>query len=98
MPAEAITTGILFGFTLSFSAGPVMFALIQTSIREGFFRALLMEIGIVLSDALFIIVAFYSLGQLIHENPLAQDIIITSGGMLLIGIGMFKFLHKPHMR
>ena len=98
MSSEAITTGIFFGFTLSFSAGPVMFALIQTSIKEGFWRALLMEVGIICSDAFFIIIGVFSLGQWIQDQDEAQNYILAGGGLALLAMGAIKVASKPKIR
>lgn len=91
--SEAIWQGILVGLALSFSAGPVMFALIQTSLKEGFARAMLMEIGIVTADTLCIIGAYYSIGQWIG-NPKWNNYILIVGGVLLIFIGLRSFKKK----
>ncbi len=91
---QVVATGILMGLTLSIAAGPVMFALIQTSIREGFWRTFAMELGILSSDAGFILLAFYSLGSYLDDHPEIITWISLGGGVLLIGMGLFKWFSK----
>jgi threonine/homoserine/homoserine lactone efflux protein len=90
----AIWTGVLLGITLGLAAGPAMFALVQTSIREGFFRAMIMEIGILLSDAFCIFIALFSIGRFIEEHPEVQLIILASGGVLLIAMGLLRIFAR----
>lgn len=90
---EALWQGILVGLVLSVSAGPVMFVLIQTSLKEGFYRAMLMEIGIILADIVCIAGAYYSVGRWVG-NPLWNQYILLVGGVLLIVIGLRSFKKK----
>ena len=91
---HVVATGILMGLTLSIAAGPVMFALIQTSIREGFWRTLAMELGILSSDTGFILLAFYSLGAYLDDNPKIVTWVSLGGGVLLIAMGLFKWFSR----
>lgn len=90
---EAIGQGILVGLVLSIGVGPVMFALIQTSLREGFWRAMIFEMGVVLADVLCITVAFFTFGRLLN-NPLVNNYILLAGGVVLIGLGVSNFKGK----
>lgn len=90
---NAISQGIIVGLVLSIGMGPVMFALIQTSLREGFWNAMLFEIGVLTADALCITVAFFSFGRLLN-NPLVNHYILLVGGLVLIGLGISNFKGK----
>lgn len=90
---ETIVQGILVGLILSVGMGPVMFALIRTSLKEGFWRALMMEVGILLADASCIVLAYLLLGN-ITTNPKVNDYIILVGGIVLIAIGIRSFKGK----
>lgn len=59
MPIE-ILYAIPMGLTLSFSAGPVFFLVIQTSIQHGKMRASLFDLGAITADIIYILLAFYS--------------------------------------
>ncbi len=46
------------GFLLSVMIGPVFFILLETSIRRGFREALIFDLGVLASDALYILLAY----------------------------------------
>ncbi|MCX7743013.1 MAG: LysE family transporter [Flavobacteriales bacterium] len=90
---DVILQGILVGLVMSVGAGPVMFALIQTSLREGFWRAMIFEIGVILADASCITIAFFTFGRLLN-NPLINNYILLAGGLVLIVLGVSNFKGK----
>jgi len=49
-----IQKGVLFGIVISFMLGPAFFILIETSIKKGFKSALFLDLGILLSEDIFI--------------------------------------------
>ena len=57
-----ILKGIVTGFILSIMIGPVFFVLLETSIRKGIRAAIAFNIGVLLNDILYILIAyvFYS--------------------------------------
>ena len=57
--------GILFGIMISFMLGPAFFILIETSIKKGFKSALFLDLGILLSDAIYLLAAFF-IAEKIH--------------------------------
>ena len=56
---EIIQNGIVFGILISFMLGPAFFILIETSIKKGFKAAIFLVIGILLSDAIYLLAAFF---------------------------------------
>ena len=56
---SVIANGIIFGFLLSFLFGPAFFVLIETSIKKGFKSALFLDIGILLSDAIYLLASLF---------------------------------------
>lgn len=89
----AIWKGIITGLWLSMSFGPVFFLLIQTSIKKGIRNALFFDLGVLLSDLLYIIIAFFG-ASIILENADYRQWIALIGGAVLIVFGLFPFL-KP---
>ena len=59
MFATIILNGILFGMLLSILIGPVFFVLLETSIKKGARHAIFIDIGVLLSDVLYLIAAFF---------------------------------------
>lgn len=90
-------TGILLGFFLSFMIGPVFFILIETSITKGFKAALTFDLGVILADICFILIAYFSSFQLI--NRIKDDpALFIFGGMIMITYGVISFIRLQKLR
>ncbi len=90
----AFIEGILPGLILSAAIGPVFFMLVQTSIQRGFRLAMIMEIGIILSDAFCILCAYLGLAS-IFNNPEYKEVIFIVGSIVLFVFGIVMFMsHK----
>jgi threonine/homoserine/homoserine lactone efflux protein len=91
---HAITQGIVLGLILSALIGPVFFLLIKTSMKNGFKAALIMEIGIISSDAFCIFLSYVGMAN-IFNNPLYKIYFIVLGSAVLMIFGVTTFLsHK----
>ena len=88
--------GAILGLTLSALLGPALFTLLQTSIHRGLKSGIFLAFGIFLSDVSVVYLAFLGALQLISQrsNYLIAGII---GGSILIGFGIYTFLHKIHI-
>jgi threonine/homoserine/homoserine lactone efflux protein len=93
---EAIVSGISLGLVLAILLGPVFFMLINTSIKKGFVHAFYLAIGVVISDAMFISVAYFSSAGLLLANA-HKFSIGMGGGILLIIFGIYNFLKRPQI-
>ena len=83
----------LIGFFMAFMIGPVFFMLIQTSILKGVRAAISFDIGVILGDVSFILIAYYgskSLLEKIKDDPRLFFI----GGLVLIIYGLITYLDK----
>ena len=88
---QDILTAIPLGILLSFLIGPVFFVLLETSVTKGFRAALVFDIGVILADIVFILVAYgssYRLILSIKDDPL----VFIIGGLLMTGYGVFSFI------
>lgn len=94
---EAILSGLLLGGALSLMVGPVFFMLIDTSLKEGMRSASLVAAGVVLCDALFVAVTYFSSTsvQFLRHNEL---MIGSGGGILLMIFGLLNIFRKPHIK
>lgn len=91
---EAFFQGIIPGLILSAAIGPVFFMLVQTSIQRGFKLAMIMEMGIILSDSFCILCAYFGMAAF-FQNPEYKNWIFTIGSILLVVFGIAMFLsHK----
>lgn len=90
---EDIKAAIPLGFVLSFVIGPVFFILLETSAVKGFRAAISFNIGVVISDILFILIAYFSSFQLL-ENLSNQPGLFVFGGVILLVYGITTFFKK----
>ncbi|HOD10030.1 MAG TPA: LysE family transporter [Flavobacterium sp.] len=86
-----ILSAIPLGFFLSFMIGPVFFVLLETSVVKGFRAALVFDLGVVLADIVFILIAFFSsyrLIQSIKDDPA----LFIFGGLVMLTYGIISFV------
>jgi threonine/homoserine/homoserine lactone efflux protein len=88
-----LLNGFKTGLVLAFLIGPVFFTLIQTSIESGFWKGVLVAIGVSLSDAFYVIVCYFGLAQFI-QNPFVKQYMAYGGGGILILFGIYYLLLK----
>ena len=84
---------IIVGFFLSFMIGPVFFMLIQTSIIKGARAAIAFDLGVILGDCAFILMAYFgskSLLESIKDDPR----LFFLGGFILLVYGFITFRDK----
>ena len=92
---EDIQAAIPLGFFLAFMIGPVFFMLIETSITKGVRAAIVFDIGVIIADALFIAVAYFSSFQLL-ENLSNLPGLYVFGGTILSVYGLIILIKKPN--
>jgi len=91
---DDIQAAIPLGFLLAFMIGPVFFVLIETSVTKGFRAAVVLDLGVIIADIIFIGVAYFSSFQLL-ENLSNQPGLYVFGGTILTVYGLIIFLKKP---
>ncbi|ARV07220.1 lysine transporter LysE [Polaribacter sp. SA4-10] len=87
----------LIGFFMAFMIGPVFFKLIQTSIFKGARAAIAFDLGVILGDVTFILIAYYgsrSLLEKIKDDPRLFFI----GGLVLIIYGLITYFNKQNKK
>jgi threonine/homoserine/homoserine lactone efflux protein len=90
---EPLISGITFGLLLAVMLGPVFFALLQTSLHEGFKAGSHLAAGVFLSDAIVLLICYFFAAKmnLLDQNKMIMGLI---GGGLLIGFGIVNFFKK----
>jgi threonine/homoserine/homoserine lactone efflux protein len=86
-----ILSAIPLGFLLSFMIGPVFFVLLETSVVKGFRAAVVFDLGVVVADIVFILIAFFSsyrLIQSIKDDPA----LFIFGGLVMLTYGIISFV------
>ncbi|OYX28441.1 MAG: lysine transporter LysE [Flavobacteriales bacterium 32-35-8] len=86
-----ILSAIPFGIILAFTIGPVFFVLLETSATKGFKSALIFDLGVVLADIVFILIAFFSTNKLLEKVKDDPSFLIF-GGVLLFVYGLISFI------
>ena len=87
----------LIGFFMAFMIGPVFFMLIQTSILKGARAAIAFDLGVILGDVTFILIAYYgsrTLLEKIKDDPRLFFI----GGLVLIIYGLITYFDKQNKK
>ena len=93
---DLLWDGIQFGLALSVLVGPLLFALIQTSIEEGFRAGWMVGLGIWVSDILFVSITYFFI-SLVSEITKWDGLELTLGifgGIILIFFGLGSLLSK----
>ncbi|QVY64680.1 LysE family translocator [Polaribacter sp. Q13] len=87
----------LIGFFMAFMIGPVFFMLIQTSILKGARAAIAFDLGVILGDITFILIAYFgsrSFLEKIKDDPRLFFI----GGLVLIIYGLITYFDKQNKK
>lgn len=82
---------------MAFMIGPVFFMLIQTSILKGARAAIFFDLGVIIGDICFILLAYYgsrSLLEKIKDDPRLFFI----GGLVLIIYGLITYFDKENKK
>ena len=94
---SAFFEGLVFGLVLTVMAGPILFALLQAGIEQGFRAGMMVALGVFASDVLFVSMVYFGLSYIlaIIELDGFELTLGTIGGVALIGIGIGTLLSKP---
>ncbi len=90
---EIVLKGIVSGLVLALLIGPVFFSIIQTSIERGFLSGVLVAIGVSISDAFYIFLAYMGLSQ-VFSNGDNQRYMAYFGGAILLAFGAYYLFVK----
>lgn len=92
---DLIIKGIVTGFILSVMIGPVFFVLLETSIRKGVRAALAFDLGVLISDIVYILIAyvFYKEVEEFSEGD-DNSILRLVGGVLFLVYGLVTIFKK----
>lgn len=82
---------------MAFMIGPVFFMLIQTSILKGARAAIVFDLGVIIGDLTFILIAYYG------SRPLLEKIkddprLFFIGGLVLVIYGLITYFNKENKK
>lgn len=90
---HSILEGIGLGITLAILTGPGFFALLQTSIRNGYKFGIAFAVGVLISDSSLIILSYIGALQL-FSDPKNNFVMGIIGGTILMMFGIFNVFQK----
>ena len=76
--------GLLFGLIFLVALGPAFFALIQTSIQQGFRKAVFFAIGISLADIFFVMTILFGMAKFLETDDFKFWMGIVGSGILIL--------------
>ena len=93
---DVVWEGFKLGLLLTIMVGPIFFAIIQTSIEEGFVAGAIVGTGVWFSDMLYILFVYFGIA---YVSELLQNSTFTLttgliGSLILVAIGIGFFLSK----
>ena len=92
---------IPIGIVLSFTIGPVFFTVLETSISKGVKAAIFLDIGVVISDLVFFVIAFFGTSSLLSSIKENTSSWYFLGGVLLAtygGVSFIKILQEKNKK
>ena len=88
---QDVLAAIPLGLFLAFLLGPVFFVLLETAAIKGFRAAFSFDLGVILADIIFLLIAYLSTTKLL--NSLKDDpSLFIFGGMILATYGVMSFI------
>ena len=84
---------IPLGLLLAFLIGPVFFVLLETAAIKGFRAALAVDLGVIVADITFILIAYFSTNQILEQIK-DDPALFVFGGVLLCTYGIISFIQE----
>ncbi len=94
---DIVWEGFKYGLLLTIMVGPIFFAIIQTSVEEGFTAGATVGFGIWFSDLLYILFVYFSVAyaaELLNNKTFTLTTGLI-GAAILVAIGIGVYLSKP---
>ena len=88
---QDILAAIPMGIFLAFLLGPVFFVLLETAALKGFRAAIFFDLGVILADIIFLLIAYLSTSKLLSRLKDDPGLFIF-GGMILATYGIMTFI------
>jgi len=93
---SAYFDGLLYGLLFILALGPAFFALLQTALRHGFLRAILVSLGVIFIDSIFIALTLLGFSKYL-EMPEVKFWLGMVGAVVLLGFGLSSWLRQTSM-
>lgn len=90
---QDILLGLPLGIIMAFMFGPVFFVLLETAAMRGTRAAIIFDVGVLLADAVFLLIAYFSTSKLL-ESVKDEPWLFIFGGCLLIVYGIITMIKQ----
>lgn len=90
---QDILAAIPWGILLAFTIGPVFFVLLETGALKGFRAAFVFDLGVIVGDVFFILVAYFSTNQILEKLKDDPGLFIF-GGAILLSYGVISYVKQ----
>ena len=90
---RSVLEGMSMGLLLSVIVGPVFFTLVTNSLERGFRYAMVLALGILCSDTLYVALTYFGI-RLLADTTFFEMVLGYVGGAILIGFGFSSLLKK----
>lgn len=97
MDFQDFQNAFFIGFFMAFMIGPVFFVLIKTSILKGARAAIVFDLGVIVGDIAFMLIAYYGSRNLLEKIKDDPRLFIV-GGLVLIIYGLISYLDKNNKK
>jgi threonine/homoserine/homoserine lactone efflux protein len=92
---DTVIKGFLTGCVLSIMIGPVFFVLLETSIKRGIKAAVAFDLGVLLNDIVYILIAYIFYNQVAELSQGENNSLVRIiGGGLFCFYGVYYFFKK----
>lgn len=93
---DPVLKGIGLGLVIAIMVGPGFFFILNTSIKRGFAPAAIIALGVMLSDAFFITVAYFGSSFILYVDE-HHDLAGIIGGIVIAGFGSYLFFKEARI-
>lgn len=89
---QDVIAAIPLGIIMAFLFGPVFFVLLETAALKGTRPAIIFDIGVILADTVFLLIAYFSTNRLLTNIKDDPNLFVFGGGILTT-YGIVTFIH-----
>ncbi len=90
-----ILSAIPWGILLAFTIGPVFFVILETAITKGFRAAIVLDLGVVTADTIFILIAYFSTNTILEKLKNDPGLFIF-GGAVMLSFGIISYIKEKN--
>jgi threonine/homoserine/homoserine lactone efflux protein len=90
-----VLSAIPWGILLAFTIGPVFFVMLETAISKGFRAAIVLDLGVVSADFIFILIAYFSTNTILEKLKNDPGLFVF-GGAVMLSFGIISYIKEKN--